>query len=64
MNDVNNQEFNDGDAAGMIALVRSAPLNNMQHATAVQALLDRFAIWYEIQTAETDSTVAKIGSTK
>ena len=61
-------EFSKRDAAGIISLVRNAPLQNMQHADNVLALLDRFADWYEKQAAEeaakivASSELAKIGS--
>ncbi len=40
-------EFTPIAAAAMVQFVLRAPLQNMEEATAVRNLLDRFALWYE-----------------
>jgi len=40
-------EFTPIAAAAMVQFVLRAPLKNMEEATAVRNLLDRFALWYE-----------------
>ena len=41
----NSQPFTSEDAQSIIALVRRGPLQNMQEAEAVAAILARFAEW-------------------
>ena len=55
-----NDEFSARDAASLIVLARRAPLTDMQHAEAVQGMLNRFAKWYEMQTAEPDTKIRSI----
>lgn len=67
---LNDREFSARDAAGLIVLARRAPLQDMQHAEQVLAMLDRFAKWYEVAAinaamdAAAEIEDAKIGSIK
>lgn len=57
-------KFSPRDAASMIVMVRRAPLQDMQHAEAVKAMLDRFAKWYEVAAINAELDAAEFDDGK
>jgi len=51
-------QFTKQDAEHLIQHAQTAPLANLRHAEQVSALLQRFAAWYEEQTAPKPPTTA------
>ncbi len=51
---MNDRKFNETDAADMIIIARRAPLANMDEASEVSALLNRFSAFIEQHFGEED----------